>query len=116
MVMVRAVWPLIRRLFPARRVIPGPPGAFSAHHTYTSRMRSLFNTVESADALALLHKVRVPTTLINGIFDRRIYKHTIDASSLPANISIEWVDTGHHTIYQIPQAVLDLLIPPSRKS
>jgi pimeloyl-ACP methyl ester carboxylesterase len=79
-------------------------------------MRSLFNTVESADALALLHKVRVPTTLINGIFDRRIYKHTIDASSLPANISIEWVDTGHHTIYQIPQAVLDLLIPPSRKS
>ena len=113
---VRCVWPAIRPLLRARRLVPGPPGAFSSHHTYASRMGSLKNTVEVANAMQLLQKLTQPTTLILGIFDRRVYKRTLDTTRLPSNISIDWVDTGHHTVHQLPSAVLDILIPPSRKS
>lgn len=107
---IRFFWPLIRPLLLTRRLIPGPPGAFSSRHTYASRMGSLKNTVESADAMQLLARVTQPTTLILGIFDRNIYKRTLDTTRLPDSISIEWVDTGHHTIYQLPQAVLNNVI------
>ena len=113
---VRFFWPVIRPFLLARKLIPGPPGAFSSRHSYASRMGSLKNTVETANAMRLLARVTQPTTLILGIFDRSIYKRTLDTTHLPANISIDWVDTGHHTIYQLPNIILDILIPPSRKS
>lgn len=113
---VRFVWPVIRPFLIARRLVPGPPGAFSSRHSYASRMGSLKHTIETADAMELLSKVTQPTTLVLGIFDRNIYQRTLDKSRLPATISIDWVDTGHHTIYQLPRVILDILVPSSGKS
>ena len=107
---VRFIWPVIRPLLVARRLVPGPPGAFSTRHSYASRVGSLKHTVEVADAMQLLRSLTQSTTLILGIFDRNIYQRTLNTSGLPENVAIEWVDTGHHTIYQVPQAVLNNLV------
>jgi pimeloyl-ACP methyl ester carboxylesterase len=112
--LARIAWPLVKSFFLAKRLAPGPPGAFSIHHTYRSRMLSLANTIEPTSALELLLSISVPTVLINGTYDRRVYRETLATTTLPATITIKWVETGHHTLHQAPHELLDVLI--SRES
>lgn len=102
----RVLWPLIKSLAPRGKLRLGPAGAFSPHHTYQSRKRSLTHTVEATNALTLLHSLKAPTTLICGIRDRAVYRQNIEHEVFPRNITIKWVQTGHHTPLRHPELIL----------
>ncbi len=106
----RVLWPVVKTLAPRGRLRLGPANAFSPHHTYQSRKRSLTNTVEATDALALLKRVTCPTVLICGRYDRAVYGKNLDNTTLPEHITIKWVETGHHTPLHLPQALLRELV------
>ena len=102
----RVLWPVIKTIAPRGKLRLGPAGAFSPHHTYQSRKRSLTHTVEATDAVALLHSLTVPTALICGSYDRAVYRKNIEQETFPANITIKWVETGHHTPLRHPELIL----------
>ncbi len=108
--LARLFWPIAKLLLRGK-FAPGPKGAFSVHHTYPSRTRSLKNTIEPTSAVKLLKRTTHPTVVINGTYDRRVYRQNLEAAHLPTNIQLRWVETGHHTISRAPRAVLDELVP-----
>lgn len=106
----RVVWPIIRRLVPPRKFHLGPPGAFSPHHTYISRTRSLANTLEATNAITLLQHTSIPTHLIIGQYDRSVSKNNLAHVALPANLTVEYAPTGHHTPLYRPDLLAHLLV------
>ena len=45
-----------------------------------------------------LRIARQPILLVNGRYDRDIYIENLRGRSLPANVHVETVETGHHTL------------------
>lgn len=104
------LWPVVKSLAPRGKLRLGPAGAFSPHHTYHSRKKSLRHTIEPTDALELLSQITRPTTLIFGTYDRAVYRKNIRGASLPPCVTIKWVETGHHTPLKAPEIVLAELL------
>lgn len=103
--LARLAWP-IAKLILRGRLAPGPRGAFSMRHTYPSRTRSLTRTIESTDPIALLRQLTHPTILIQGEYDRAVYRQNLEQASLPDHVQLQWVATGHHTAIHQPDVVL----------
>lgn len=106
----RIIWPAVKTLAPRGYLRLGRAGAFSPHHTYHSRKRSLVNTVGATNSFKLLDSVTCQATLICGTYDRAIYRKNVDAHRLPETITLKWVETGHHTVLQRPNIILDELL------
>lgn len=103
------IWPTVKAISPRGKLRLGRAGAFSPHHTYQSRKRSLMNTVGATNSFRLLERVTCPAVLICGTYDRAIYRQNVEQHTLPANITLKWVDTGHHTALQRPNLILQEL-------
>lgn len=97
--LARVGWPIVKTLLRSRLRL-GPPDAFSRHHTYESRHRSLTNTIEATDVIALLQQIPCPTVIVEGVYDRAVYRDNLDRAHLSPQITVLWTDTGHHTILQ----------------
>lgn len=106
--LARLAWPIAKLLLRGW-LAPGPRGAFSVRHTYPSRTRSLAHTIEKTDPLALLAHLDRPATLIQGTYDRTVYRENLEHAKLPDSLDLRWVDTGHHTAIDQPDIVLDAI-------
>ena len=106
----RVIWPTVKALAPRGKLRLGRVGAFSPHHTYHSRKRSLMNTIGETNSFQLLGHVSCSTTLICGTYDRSIYRKNVDEHTLPSNITLKWVETGHHTVLQRVDIILAELL------
>lgn len=82
---------------------------YSAKHTHNSRRGSLQNTIAATDSLSLLQRVTVPTVLIEGLYDRTIYQKNLRNISLPENVELRWVQTGHHSIHSSRFSIAKML-------
>ena len=79
-------------------------------NTYHSRKSSLANVIESTNILELVQKLQMPTRLIMGETDRPVYRRNLLKTSLPENVQITWVATGHHSPIHAPQEVVAALV------
>ncbi len=77
-------------------------------HTHRSRQGSL-RLVESTRIHQLLEPLTLPVDIVNGSYDRPEYKANLQLIPTKPNIHVHTVETGHHTIYREPSALLDLL-------
>ena len=102
------LWPIVKALAYLR--VPHRSRGFSPHHTHHSRKGSLTHTLEASDALQLLAQLTTPTHLIVGKYDRSVYQQNLSTFSPPPSLTIEYVDTGHHTPLHRPDIVLRQLI------
>jgi pimeloyl-ACP methyl ester carboxylesterase len=50
-----------------------------------------------------------PATLIQGTYDRTVYRENLEHAKLPDSLDLRWVDTGHHTAIDQPDIVLDAI-------
>lgn len=105
----RVGWPILKKLVssPLIRTMPRtlrPIAHSSSQNTHTSRRRSLEHAIERTNGIELLAGIRVPTQFVGGIYDRRIYKENIEAHAheLPHNITITWLEAGHHIPAKLP--------------
>lgn len=102
----RVLWPLIKFAAPRGRLQPRVMAGFIHRHTHASRTYSLKGTIEAVNGLELLGRLQVPATLIVGLKDRLVYRQNLAGSHLPANITVAYVPTGHHTPLVMPQELL----------
>lgn len=73
--------------------------AYSPKHSQASRTGSLHHTIIATNTLTLLQSLRVPTVLVEGTYDRLIYKQNLSDSVLPAAVTLKWLPSGHHTVH-----------------
>lgn len=72
---------------------------YSRRHSYASRSRSMTNTILATNTLGLLQDLTVPTTLVEGKHDRKVYETNLRTITLPKAVSVIWAPTGHHTLH-----------------
>lgn len=113
----KVAWPIMHKLAtsPLTRLAPRtlkPVARSSAKNTHNSRRRSLYNTIEITNGIQLLSELSIPTTVVNGLKDRPIYRQNLAeyAHELPSHVKITWEDAGHHFPAKMPQAALAYLI------
>lgn len=78
------IWPMLRKLTPI------------AKHTRQSRELTLQNVILKAEFIKDLDKLRQATKLIVGEHDRPIYMDNLERISLPSNVNLQIINTGHH--------------------
>lgn len=100
------IWPLAKLL--SRTTIHRLFSYMTPSHTHHSRQGSL-RLVESTRFHELLAPLTMPVDIINGTYDRPQYRANLKLLPDKPNIRIHTVETGHHTIYREPGALLDLL-------
>lgn len=60
------------------------------------------NIITTATFFSDLEKVDCPTLLVVGKYDRLVYQENIKSQTLPSNVSLEIVESGHHTLVKTP--------------
>ncbi len=108
----RIIWPLLK-LATARQKIDDNPRRlvnFVRDHSHYSRRGSLTKLIEQTHVLDQLEGMTVPTTIIMGHNDRPIYKRNLAQHTKPLNAKLVWLDSGHHSLLDLPDSVLAELI------
>ena len=87
------IWPILRKVTPI------------AKHTRQSRELTLQNVILKSEFIQDLQKISVPTKLIVGTHDRPVYLSNLAKISMPKNIKLHTINTGHHAPRQNPKLI-----------
>lgn len=63
-----------------------------------AREGSYKNILGGSEIFSDLRKATMPVLLINGRYDRAVYMENLAGRELPSNVTLETVETGHHTL------------------
>jgi pimeloyl-ACP methyl ester carboxylesterase len=98
----RLSWPLLRKLYTAGLLPAGLRRRLQAHQdvlkrTATPPIRSFRRIIRDATADTDLRTVQVPTLVLAGLEDRKIYLHNLQTEvTLSPSVRLETVAAGHH--------------------
>lgn len=104
----RLLWPVIKTSLPLLKKGYRELRNMTKYHSHASRQGAL-SAIENTDAKVLLERLTVPTDLIIGLKDRAMYQKNITGITLPKNVILHYVPTGHHTPVQHPEFLVKLL-------
>ena len=63
-----------------------------------AREGSYKNILGGSEIFTDLRKTTMPVLLVNGRYDRAVYQENLTGKELPSNVTLEIVETGHHTL------------------
>lgn len=102
----RVLWPVVKLLsrFSNQKLF-----RYLTHsHSHASRQGAL-RLIEQTRIADILSRIDIPTVIINGRYDRPEYASNLSLIPEKPNITLIWAETGHHTVHQTPELLLDLL-------
>jgi len=105
-----ALWPLLK-LVPRNATKRRTTINFTdtVRMSKAAREGSYHNVIGDAEVFENLAKLTVPTLLVNGVRDRRIYAKNLQAWAPPAVVDLRIVDADHHMIVRDQELSLQLI-------